>query len=313
MLRCFLSFTLLLTSFNFATAQDLFFPTFKEGLQRNGKSEKIYHKKFIQEKDALKNSGLKAQERLYREIYEKSVLKVLSNGNSENTTIPKVIHVIWIGSPFPEKYVEWQQTWKELDGWEYRLWTDKEVADLNLVNRDLYDASTNYGEKSDILRYEILYQFGGLYVDTDFVCYNPDYLEAFHHSLDFYIGVEPIEYFPFRIGNAIIGCAPQHPFMLDVLINLHESFVKYHGYSAVDKSGPSYMTREVAKYLALDAENKHKISVFPCSFFYPLTRNEIKHDFKNNFSSIRPKDVSLETCAIHMWEGSWSKNKIKKQ
>ena len=29
------------------------------------------------------------------------------------------------------------------------------------------------GEKSDIFRYEILYRFGGVYVDTDFECIKP--------------------------------------------------------------------------------------------------------------------------------------------
>jgi hypothetical protein len=42
-------------------------------------------------------------------------------------------------------------------GWECRLWRDADVAQLpqGFVNREAYEAADNYGEKSDILRYEV--------------------------------------------------------------------------------------------------------------------------------------------------------------
>lgn len=50
------------------------------------------------------------------------------------------------------------------------LWTDEHVARLPLFNRAEYDKATNYGAKSDILRYELLYVYGGVYVDCDMQC-----------------------------------------------------------------------------------------------------------------------------------------------
>ena len=35
------------------------------------------------------------------------------------------------------------------------------------TTRDLMDSATNYAMKSDILRLEILYKYGGIYVDID--------------------------------------------------------------------------------------------------------------------------------------------------
>ncbi len=82
--------------------------------------------------------------------------------------IPKIIHQIWIGPlPRPEKYKRWQTTWQTLPGWSYKLWTDEDVADLQLTNSDIYYKEKNYGARADILRIEILNQIGGVYVDMD--------------------------------------------------------------------------------------------------------------------------------------------------
>lgn len=40
-------------------------------------------------------------------------------------------------------------------GWEAKLWTDEDVDGFGLENRAAYDAAGNFGQKSDILRYEV--------------------------------------------------------------------------------------------------------------------------------------------------------------
>ena len=42
------------------------------------------------------------------------------------------------------------------------------VKDIDIVRNDVYSAAVNYGEKSDVLRCEILNIYGGVYVDVDF-------------------------------------------------------------------------------------------------------------------------------------------------
>ena len=39
-----------------------------------------------------------------------------------------------------------------------------------LRNRDAYLAAPNFGQKADILRYELLERYGGVYVDVDMEC-----------------------------------------------------------------------------------------------------------------------------------------------
>ena len=74
------------------------------------------------------------------------------------TKIPKKIHQIWIGPKQPP--IVWIDTWRkkyrsEYPGWDYTLWTDKEVAELPLRMQNLYDKEKMYQCKADLLRLEV--------------------------------------------------------------------------------------------------------------------------------------------------------------
>ena len=96
--------------------------------------------------------------------------------------IPKIIHQIWLGPRTRPQF--WMDTWKidylnNYPDWEYRLWTEKEVKELTLVNKKFYNrlAKNNkrydkFAGMADILRYEILYQFGGVFIDADSIWMN---------------------------------------------------------------------------------------------------------------------------------------------
>jgi mannosyltransferase OCH1-like enzyme len=95
--------------------------------------------------------------------------------------IPKIIHQIWIG---PKKRPDiWMDTFRkfcqEFD-YEYVLWDDKKVSEMEMENKYFYNLEQTYNGKSDILRYEILYQYGGTYVDADSVLLKA---EKFHELL----------------------------------------------------------------------------------------------------------------------------------
>ena len=45
-----------------------------------------------------------------------------------------------------------------------------DVKSIILKNKKAYSLAKNWGMKSDILRYEILQKFGGVYIDTDYEC-----------------------------------------------------------------------------------------------------------------------------------------------
>ena len=87
-----------------------------------------------------------------------------------NEEIPRIIHQIWIGpKPIPEKSVEYIKKIKELHpDYQYRLWINDDLTPENFVNYKIIQKCYSWTQKSDLMRYEILYQYGGIYLDIDF-------------------------------------------------------------------------------------------------------------------------------------------------
>lgn len=205
--------------------------------------------------------------------------------------IPKIIHQIWLGSPFPEKYRAFQQSWiRNHPDWEYKLWTDEDIERFPMVNRTMYEAATNYGEKSDIARYEILYQLGGLYVDTDEECLKP--FDPLHYCYDFYIGIQPLDTNSVQLGIGVIGSKPQHPFLKLVLGSLKKSTTK----QIIARTGPIFLTQLFVEYM-------HRIPginvALPATYFYPKGYTQTDGQ--------KTQWLKPESFAIHHWEGSWMK------
>lgn len=209
----------------------------------------------------------------------------------EQVLIPRTIHQIWLGSPFPEKYRAYAQSWIENNpGFTYKLWTDKELAIYPMVNRDLYNAAINYGERSDIARYEILYREGGLYVDTDFECIRS--FEQLHHYYDFYIGMQPLDTGHIQLGSGLIGAAPGHPLLHAVLKELQDN--GHEQERIVLKTGPLFLT----KLFCLKAPDLfNPIIALPSTYFYPRGYKDAAED--------RDAWLHPESYAIHHWAGSW--------
>ncbi len=117
--------------------------------------------------------------------------------------IPHTIHHVWLGSELPSNFEVLRQGWMNvLPYWDFRLWGDTDVDDiLEDENRPTYKAAKDYGGKSDVLRYEILRRFGGVYVDVDFMCVAS--IEDMCESLNFFAGISSTG--TMELNNGIIG------------------------------------------------------------------------------------------------------------
>jgi|UniRef100_A0A6C0B1D4 mannosyltransferase OCH1-like enzyme len=83
------------------------------------------------------------------------------------------IHQIWIGPKArPDIWMDTVKAFAQNYNHEYILWDDQKVSELALINKKWYDSELTYNGKSDILRYELLNQFGGVYIDADMVIIN---------------------------------------------------------------------------------------------------------------------------------------------
>lgn len=142
--------------------------------------------------------------------------------------IPKIIHFIWIGpNPQPKTFIDhYQKQWREAHpDFEFRVWVeeslDKEEFTLSKI---ILDKSLNPGLRADALRYEILYKYGGIYVDTDMALVKPIHSLLDSFQADLFICVSFTE--PFEVNNAIIGCVPKHPLINVFITKLNLTFTK---------------------------------------------------------------------------------------
>lgn len=224
----------------------------------------------------------------FKQTYERhNFLNITINARPK---IPKIIHQIWLGGPLPEKYQALQKTWQDMHPtWEYRLWTDKDIKEFGLINQDLFDEAPNYGEKSDIARYEILYRLGGLYIDTDFSCLQP--FDIFHHAYDFYTSMQPLDGGYIHLVNGLIGSVPGHPILKYCIEQLRHT---KHITQTIIKTGPIFFTQAVIRCLY---QGDYINGIFPPSYFYPL-----------GFSYKKGMEIKVrpESFAIHYWDFSWA-------
>ncbi len=58
-------------------------------------------------------------------------------------------------------------------GWEFRLWGLQDAVAENFTHLGKMKITPTMSMQSDMMRFEILYRYGGLYVDIDFICLRP--------------------------------------------------------------------------------------------------------------------------------------------
>ncbi|MBA3751492.1 hypothetical protein H0X06_01650 [Candidatus Dependentiae bacterium] len=214
----------------------------------------------------------------------------------EKSLIPKIIHQIWIGPDKPPAILEESQKsiQKYHQNWEYKLWTDADITDLKLYNQKLYDLSDNYNEKADILRYEILHTYGGIYLNVNFICLKP--FDALLHY-DLCVSIQPL-YCEAEIANSIIGSVPKNPILQECIHTIKDGWNAFHTLGMPNNTGSSHFQKSFMKFVT---SKTLTIIAFPASFFYPIEDEdkliEINSSCKENVQKIQ-SHVNPECFAV---------------
>jgi inositol phosphorylceramide mannosyltransferase catalytic subunit len=175
--------------------------------------------------------------------------------------IPRTFHQIWVGpEPLPEEYVRYQQTWlRHNPGWELKVWTDENLPQ-DFERREVYERLRQPAERSDMLIFEVLHKYGGVYTDADFEC-----LRSIEPLLD---GVEIFCAYSHsdRLNNAIMGSVPGHPLIAEGIKGMRPRDT----YGPVDKAGTGpFLITELFV-------GRPEIMLFPPDLFYPRTPEAAK-------------------------------------
>ncbi len=228
--------------------------------------------------------------------------------------IPPTVHFIWLGpSPFPPRSVETIRSWMAFHPeWKFKFWTDRDVdppcQGMETVFIDSYPfsklkncylSSVNWGEKSDILRYEILYEEGGVYVDHDALCLRS--FAPLHKSYGFYAGLEtphpPILQEgkgSLTFGNGVIGARAFHPLIRQTIENIAQRWDSLaKKYNEADFFSKTQLVME-RTYLALTLTVKEQEALPPDAALLPAAYFFAKSGIKPLYSE-------------HLFANSWAK------
>jgi glycosyltransferase involved in cell wall biosynthesis len=187
--------------------------------------------------------------------------------------IPKIIHQIWIGpKPAPTKFMD---TWKDKNPeFTYIRWNEEEIKTRLLKLRcieKIQEIEEMCG-KADILRLEILYQYGGIYIDADSICIEP--IDDLLMNTKAFASYEHEEIRKGLISNGTIGFPAKHPLLKKALdwIENNEVSQKKTGKRAWMTVGPTLLTKMYNTGLFKD------VTIFPSYFFIPIhyTNREYK-------------------------------------
>ncbi len=235
---------------------------------------------------------------LFRDLYERNNLSKISP--QVTLKIPKIIHQVWLGCPLPQAFKEYISSWCSAHaqgGWVYKLWTDEDMKTFNLYNRALYDASDSVGVKSDIAKWEIVYTYGGVYLDVDFECLKP--LDILHYTYDFYTSIQPLDTQFVQLGAALFGARPGHPILKHCIETIKDNV---HKKGATTKTGPLHFTRS---FYAVAGHHGSIDIALPSSYCYPLGCME---------TQLKKKEwIAAGAYAVHHWAKSWMPTQYRKK
>lgn len=180
----------------------------------------------------------------------------------------KKLHQIWVGNKKPP--IKWLNTWKEKNpDFEYIFWDNEKFDSYNWKNRkqiDKYWQEGKFHGVADIMRYQILYDEGGVIMPADSECLKPiNDLESVFTCYENELA------YPGRLCP-IMGANKGNELMKILMDNIPEKVVE----PWID-TGNLYLTKIVR-------ETKYPIRIYPSWYFIPLHYSGYNHDTKDAYS-----------------------------
>jgi mannosyltransferase OCH1-like enzyme len=186
----------------------------------------------------------------------------------------KIIHFIWYGKNMPENPYKWKMMNPD---WEVMIWNRENMP--KLINQRLCSLSFIQPDmQSDIARVEILYRYGGLYLDCDIVPLKP--LGNFFEGYGDLVGVYENEtIIPGIICNAVLASVKRHP----VWVNIMKLYSKIE-----PPRWDTFVPGHIGGYYITPYLIKGGIQLLPSYYFYPewcetKVRDPKPEDYPNSF------------------------------
>lgn len=212
--------------------------------------------------------------------------------------IPKILHACWFGGkPMPTEVQKYIASWqKHNPSYEIKIWNEENFdINSNTYVREAYECK-KFAFVTDYVRLKVLYDCGGIYMDTDVEVIKPlDDLLVYPA----FSGFEG----PNRIPTGTMGAEPKNKW-IELLLGYYDDrhFLLPDGTMDLTTNVQSITERTVA--------------------YYPLKLNNTKQSFDDftmlPFDWLCAKDivdgvvkVTENTYTVHYFAGSWTSPKKK--
>lgn len=214
-------------------------------------------------------------------------------------SIPKVIHYCWFGGkPLPADVRRCIESWKKYcPDYEIKRWDESNFD----VSQSLYARQTLEAQKwafvSDYARLKIIYDEGGIYLDTDVELLRPlDDLLAFPAFLGLEPGY-PGNEFPCVVATGLGFGAQKENAVVGALLHDYDGLSFYREDGTPDISPCPERSTRILVELGFVPENRRQsingAEIFPSEYFCPL--NYITGETK----------ITENTYSIHLYHMSW--------
>lgn len=204
--------------------------------------------------------------------------------------IPKIIHYCWFGNKPKNDLLK-----KCMDSW-IALCPDFEIKEWNETNTNTYQnkfyknafRKKKFAFVADCVRAQVLYKFGGIYLDTDMLLLKPlDELMNY----DFFTGFEVQD----RVAFGIFGAISRHRFL--------EQMVAFYNTTEFNEFSLPVITHTF-KSLINEKNLGENDRIFATDYFYALIFENKDKDYH--------QFLTKNSYAVHLWDHSWNIKKEKR-
>lgn len=216
--------------------------------------------------------------------------------------IPKKLHYVWVGgAEIPAKYQAFIENWSRLmPGWEIIRWdeTNFDIENSSNYCRQAYEQK-RWAFVSDYIRVKVLYDHGGIYLDTD---------EEMVQSLDCF--VECTAFFGLEAGArlqaGVFGCQAKNHIVGQILAYYDHLYYEVDGRQDNTVIGTHFLMvlqKEFPEFVPKEPDAKDLgdgVVVYPSRYFCP---------------DLATLSITKESYTIHRPMGSWlsPREKLKKR
>ena len=210
-----------------------------------------------------------------------------------SNNIPKIIHYCWFGNKEKPLIVKkCINSWKnKLNGYEIKEWNEKNFdINSNKFVKQAYEAG-KFAFVSDYVRVYVLYNYGGIYLDTDVEVYK-EFTEDILNNESFW-GFEEKKF----IATSTIGACRGNKLIKQFLDSYNDkNFLKKDG--SMDTLTNVAIVSDMVEKIGIKLDGTYQkvegiATIYPQEYFSP-------YDYINCYSK-----VTENTYTIHYYYKSW--------